>query len=77
MDQTIVGNVPDDARFGDMVGVMGPAGGGPSLDEVAAFAETINYEITTSMSARVPRYYWREGNFVAVLEEGILRDTGI
>ena len=72
MDQTVIGDIPETAMFGATVGVMGPIGGGPSLDDIAAWADTINYEVATSISARVPRYYLSDGQMVASLIEGML-----
>lgn len=42
-------------REGDEAVLFGP--GGPAAEEVAAWAETIAYEIATRVSARVPRVY--------------------
>jgi alanine racemase len=39
-----------------------------SADEVAAWLETINYEVVTAVSRRVPRVYLREGKQEAVRE---------
>jgi alanine racemase len=37
-----------------------------SVEEVAAWAETINYEVTTSILPRVTRVYLKSGQVVAV-----------
>ncbi|HEX6306728.1 MAG TPA: alanine racemase [Longimicrobiales bacterium] len=57
MDMTVVdlSRVPD-ARTGDVVTLIGSDGGAAiSLDEVAARAETISYEILTGLRPRLPR----------------------
>jgi len=41
-------------QMGDRVTIFGP---GLSVDEVAAWADTINYEIICGISKRVPRIY--------------------
>ena len=74
MDQTVVGEVLSTTTVGDWVGIMGPLGGGPTLDDVANWAGTINYEIATSLSPRVTRHYVRGNEIVARLEEGRLHD---
>ena len=61
MDMTMLDlGAPDDpfaasVQEGDAVTVMGP--GGPSVEEVARWAETIPYEIVCGLGARVPRVY--------------------
>jgi len=56
MDQCVVDLGPDSkAEAGDYVTVMGAEG--YSIDEWAAAAGTINYEIVTRIAARVPRIY--------------------
>lgn len=45
----------DHVSVGDTVTLMGP--GGPSAAELAAWADTIPYEICCGISARVPRRY--------------------
>ena len=67
---------PAKSSDGSAVGVMGPIGGGPSFDEVADWAETINYEVATSIRARVPRFYLRDGRIVATLIENALIEDG-
>lgn len=63
MDQVVLDLGPDsDARAGDEVVVFGPAAaGGPSAQDWADAAGTIDYEIVTRMGARVPRDYVGEG----------------
>ena len=63
MDQTMldVSNVPE-AEEGDIVTVFGKDGeASVSVDEVAALAGTINYEIICAVSRRVPRCYYLRG----------------
>ena len=56
MDQCVVDlGLDSDAQAGDYVTVMG--GDGYSIDEWAAAANTINYEIVTRIAPRVPRIY--------------------
>ena len=56
MDQCVVDLGRDSqAQAGDYVTVMG--GDGYSIDEWAAAARTINYEIVTRIAPRVPRIY--------------------
>lgn len=59
MDLTMldVGHIPD-VTLEDEVVVMGRQGGNEiSADEIAAQLNTINYEVTSSLTARVPRVY--------------------
>lgn len=70
MDQTIV-QLPDacGAEVNDLVIVTGSVvdrKGVIELDELALRANTINYEIATRITARVPRFYVREGQVVGV-----------
>lgn len=59
MDQFVVDLGPDSpARPGDTAVVWGP--GGPSVEEWARAAATINYTITTQTGARVPRVHTEE-----------------
>ena len=52
-----VGNVKN-VQMGDEVVVFGPQGNETlTVDEMAATLDTINYEIVTGISARVPRVY--------------------
>ena len=59
MDMFMIDIGPDEASCpastGDEVVLMG--GSGPSLDQVAEWANTISYEISTGISGRVPRRY--------------------
>ncbi len=68
MDQTVVG-VPEGVKvsIGDEVLVAGAATGmAPSFDQLAGLAGTISYELVTSISQRVPRFYARNGEPIAV-----------
>jgi alanine racemase len=54
IDVTAIANV----KQGDEVVLVGKQGGQAiSAGEMAAWANTIPYEILTSIGARVPRYY--------------------
>jgi alanine racemase len=71
MDQTVIG-LPDELgeiKLGQTV-IVGGAWiedqSVPTLDRMAEWANTINYEIATGISQRVPRYYVRGGNVVAI-----------
>jgi alanine racemase len=71
MDQAVI-RVPDsvDARPGDPVVVAGDgsarAGGAPTLDDLAAFAGTIGYELAVRLAVRLPKLYIAAGEVVAV-----------
>lgn len=59
MDQFVVDLGPDSAaRPGDTAVVWGP--GGPSVEDWARAARTINYTITTQTGTRVPRVHLEE-----------------
>jgi len=67
MDQLVVdvSDIPG-VRLNDEVVIFGRQGEGEiSAEEVAAWAETINYEVTTSVLPRVTRVYLRGGRAVA------------
>jgi alanine racemase len=50
-------------KIGDEVVVVGRQGNAAiSADEVAAWNETINYEVVAALTARVPRVYLNEGD---------------
>ncbi len=58
MDQLVVDVGDDPVRVGDRAFLFGdPAAGLPSVDEWAAAADTINYEIVTRIGPRVTRSY--------------------
>lgn len=67
MDQTII-DVSDveDVKIGDEVTVFG-ATEPPTVNDLADFADTINYEIVCAVSKRVPRYYQKNGKTVDVM----------
>ena len=58
MDQFVVDVGDDDVNAGDLVTIFGdPAAGVPSADDLAAAADTINYEIVTRMGGRFKRTF--------------------
>jgi len=58
MDQIVVDVTGVDARMGDEVLIFGrDTYGELKVDEVAKLAQTINYEIVSSITSRVPRVY--------------------
>jgi alanine racemase len=62
MDQTMI-NVQDvpGVQAGDEVVLFGQQDGALlSVDEVASWLDTINYEVITAISRRVPRVYLGE-----------------
>jgi alanine racemase len=68
MDQFVVkiSNIPN-VQQDDEVVLLGRQGDDEiSAEEVAAWAETINYEVTTSILPRVTRVYLKDGQVVAV-----------
>lgn len=67
MDQTII-DISDveNVKIGDEV-VVFSASGSPSVNELAEFADTINYEVICAVSKRVPRYYNKNGKTVDVM----------
>lgn len=67
MDQTVI-RLPAGVVVtpGDEVVVFGGSGGGASVDDIADQLDTINYEVVTSLAARVPRHYLREGRVIAI-----------
>jgi alanine racemase len=65
MDVTVL-NVTEvqGAEVGDVVTFFGRADGGEiSLEEVAGHAETINYEILTGLTQRLPRIWTDDGGY--------------
>lgn len=69
MDQTIAGaELKSPVAIGDEVILAGDSRDDsvPSFDELAALAHTINYEITSGIAARVPRFYLRSGHVVGI-----------
>lgn len=68
MDQIVVGDCNDKVRVDDPVVVFGDGSDvAPRLGDVARLASTINYEIATGITQRVPRWYLRDGQPVALL----------
>ena len=62
MDQFVLDVGNDDVKVGDEVVLFGnPAAGAPSVDELAAACDTINYEIVTRMGGRFKRVYLGAG----------------
>jgi len=75
MDQTMVRIEDRDAQTGDEVVLYGRQGAAEiSLDEVASWLGTINYEIPCMLNQRVPRVYLRGGKVVAA-RHAILPDV--
>lgn len=67
MDQTIIDvSSVEDVCIGDEVTVFS-AEEFPTVDDLADFADTINYEIVCAVSKRVPRYYLKNGEVVDVM----------
>jgi alanine racemase len=68
MDQFVVkvSHIPDVQRHNEVV-LLGRQGNDEiSAEEIATWAETINYEVTTSILPRVTRVYLKGGQVVAV-----------
>jgi alanine racemase len=79
MDQFVVkvSHIPSVQQHDEVV-LLGRQGGDEiTAEEVAAWAETINYEVTTSLLPRVTRVYRKGGEVVAVhpLVEASLQTT--
>ncbi len=67
MDQTIIDvSDIDDVKIGDEV-IVFSATESPTADDLATFADTINYEVICAVSKRVPRYYHKNGQTVDVM----------
>lgn len=67
MDQTIIDvSGIEDVKIGDEV-VVFSATESPTVNDLANFADTINYEIICAVSKRVPRYYNKNGKTVDVM----------
>ena len=69
MDQTLLDVTDiDDVEIGNVCVLFGNGRGGePTAYDVAAWGDTINYEIVCSVSKRVPRLYRRDGVTVEVM----------
>ena len=63
MDVTVLNITEvDDVELGDVVTFVGRDGGESiTLEEVASHAGTINYEILTGLTQRLPRIWLEEG----------------
>jgi alanine racemase len=67
IDVTDLGEVRQD----DEVVLLGEQGDDAiTAKEVGSWRETIGYEVLTSMAVRVPRVYMRDGEAVAIAENG-------
>ncbi len=67
MDQTIIDvSGIEDVKIGDEV-IVFSATESPTADDLASFADTINYEVICAVSKRVPRYYHKNGTTVDVM----------
>ena len=68
MDQVVVGDCDHTVRVGDPVVVFGDGSDvAPGMSDVARLAATINYEIATGITQRVPRWFLSDGKPVALL----------
>jgi alanine racemase len=78
MDLTVVdiSHLPNDLTVGEVVTFIGSDGDEViSLEAVAELAGTINYEILTGMSPRLPRIWMEDGREIAT-EIGDRNETG-
>ena len=68
MDQTVVRVSPGvSAKPGDDVVVLGDGSdAAPTAEQLAELLETISYEVVTSLAARLPRHYVKDGQVIAV-----------
>lgn len=68
MDQLVVGLAGEsEAAVGGEVTLFGDGNDtAPTADELAVLLNTINYEVATSIAARVPRVYTKTGQIVGV-----------
>lgn len=67
MDQCMIDVTGLDCKQGDVVTLFGEdQGGSITIDEVAAYIGTINYEIVCMIDKRVPRVYMENGEVVKV-----------
>jgi alanine racemase len=70
MDQFMVDvtDLKSSVVSGDEVVVFGKQGSNEiSVEEIASLAGTINYEIISAVSKRVPRVYFKNGKVYSVL----------
>lgn len=71
MDQFVIDVGATAVAPGDTVVLFGdPSKGYPSADQLAAAADTINYEIVTRMGGRFKRSYLRDGQRISAAEAG-------
>ncbi|MDA7027880.1 alanine racemase [Bacillus sp. CLL-7-23] len=67
MDQIMVSLGEGDGKQGDEVVIYGRQKGAEiSVDEVAEMLDTINYEVVSTLSRRIPRFYIRDGEILKV-----------
>lgn len=67
MDQCMINLTGIDAREGDEVILFGEKEGiSISIDEVASYIDTINYEVVCMINKRVPRVYTSQGRVVKI-----------
>ena len=65
MDQFMVDITGIDAKVGDTVVLVGKSGSKElSMEEVSESAYSFNYELPCRVARRVPRTYYRDGNFL-------------
>ena len=59
----------DDIKVGDIITVFGRDHGvSLTVDEVASWSGTINYEVICLVGKRVPRLYYRNGKIVDIMD---------
>lgn len=59
----------DDIRVGDIITVFGNDHGSKlSVDEIASWSDTINYEVICLVGKRVPRLYYKNGKIVDIMD---------
>lgn len=67
MDQCMINLTGIDAKIGDEVTLFGKKEGiSISIDEVASYIDTINYEVVCMINKRVPRVYTSQGHIVKI-----------
>jgi alanine racemase len=67
MDQCMIDLTGLSAKVGDEVILFGSDGKNTiSIDDVAAYVGTINYEVVCMIDKRVPRVYTKDGKVVKV-----------
>jgi len=73
MDQCMVDLTGLDVQRGDEITLFGPAGGHHiTIDEVASWIDTINYEVVCMISKRVPRVYKSQGEIIQIKDALLL-----